>query len=68
MDDPSMTADPAELAATLLTRTPGWARVGLTAPDSRLREAAASELAHTIVAALRSSAKTLDARQLALPL
>ncbi len=35
--------------ATILLRAPGWARVGLTVPDERLREAAAGELARVIV-------------------
>ncbi|MES2288151.1 MAG: DUF6771 family protein [Pseudomonadota bacterium] len=35
--------------ATILLRAPGWARVGLTVSDERLREAAAGELARVIV-------------------
>ncbi len=35
--------------ATIILRAPGWARVGITVPDDRLRDAAAGELARTIV-------------------
>jgi hypothetical protein len=52
------------LAHTLLT-APAWARVGLTAPNERLREEAAAELAETIIDALEGSH---DVRQMALPL
>jgi hypothetical protein len=38
---------PAEIAATILS-APAWARVGITAPDERLREAAALELARCL--------------------
>jgi hypothetical protein len=54
--------------ASCLLAAPGWARVGLTAPNERLREAAAAELVHTVVAALEGSLPLYDARQLALPL
>ena len=35
--------------ATILLNAPGWARVGLTMPDERMRERAADCLAATIV-------------------
>lgn len=38
------------LADTLLLKSPGWARVGLTARDPRLRHEAAQELARVIIA------------------
>ena len=40
--------DEATLADALLT-APGWARVGLTAPTSMMREEAACELARVII-------------------
>lgn len=40
--------DQASLADALLT-APGWARVGLTAPTSTVREDAACELARVII-------------------
>ena len=62
-----MTLDPAALAQTILL-SPAWARVGLTAPSARLREAAALELATTIARVEEGSAAFCDARQLGLPL
>lgn len=62
-----MEHDPSSLALTLLT-APAWARVGLTAPSEQLREAAATELAQTIIGALEGSQTLYDARQMALPL
>lgn len=40
--------EPVELAATILS-APAWARVGITAPNERLREEAALELARSIL-------------------
>ncbi len=41
---------PAELAiASIILNAPGWARVGITVPDKRLRGEAAIELAREIV-------------------
>lgn len=51
-----------------LLLAPAWARVGLTAPSERIREAAAIELAQTIIGALEGSPPAHDARQMALPL
>jgi hypothetical protein len=62
-----MTPEPSSLAQTLLL-APAWARVGLTAPNERVREAAAIELAQVIVGALEGSTGQQDARQMALPL
>ena len=42
------TIDPKRVADAILT-APGWARVGLTAPVSHLRVAAAHELARAIL-------------------
>ncbi|WP_254620871.1 DUF6771 family protein [Sphingomonas sp. CL5.1] len=55
-----------ELAAILLA-APGWARVGLTMPDPRLRERAADTLAATIIEKLRREALP-DINQFRLPL
>jgi hypothetical protein len=35
--------------ATTILAAPGWARVGITAPNERLRDDAAEELARTII-------------------
>jgi hypothetical protein len=43
-----------ELSAILLA-APGWARVGLTMPDERMRERAADALAATIIEKLDGS-------------
>ena len=40
--------DPTLIAQAILT-APGWARVGISAPTSYLREDAAAELARTIL-------------------
>lgn len=50
-----------------LLTSAGWARVGLTAPNARLREQAAKELALTICERL-NGAEPLDRNQLPLPL
>lgn len=62
-----MTPDSSSLAQSLLL-APAWARVGLTAPNERLREAAANELAQMIIGALERSQTDHDARQMPLPL
>jgi hypothetical protein len=62
-----MTPDSSSLAQTLL-HAPGWARMGLTAPNERLREQAAAELAETIIDALVRPQSVPDARQMPLPL
>jgi hypothetical protein len=61
------TPDSSSLAQCLLC-APAWARVGLTAPSERLREAAATELAQTIIGALEGAQTVQDARQMPLPL
>ncbi|MFC0687648.1 DUF6771 family protein [Novosphingobium clariflavum] len=55
-----------ELSAILLA-APGWARVGLTMPDERMRERAADALAATIIEKLDGSSPP-DVNQLNLPL
>ncbi|UYY77468.1 DUF6771 family protein [Sphingomonas sp. R1] len=59
--------DSSSLATTLL-HAPAWARIGLTAPNERLREQAAAELAETIIDALARPLPVNDPRQMALPL
>lgn len=59
--------DPTQIADALLASA-GWARIGLTAPNERLREKAAAELAETIIDALREPQTVNDARQMPLPL
>lgn len=55
-----------ELSAILLA-APGWARVGLTMPDARLRERAADTLAATMIEKLQGT-PTPDINQLRLSL
>lgn len=45
IDDPHLLSS----MACVILSAPGWARVGITAPTEALREAAALELARTIV-------------------
>jgi hypothetical protein len=54
---------PDQLAETILS-APAWARVGITAPDERMREEAALELARSILGEDHRD----DPRQLALTL
>lgn len=55
--------------AELLAGSPGWCRVGLTAPDPRMRACAAEELAEIVFAKLHEPPPpTSDARQMALPI
>lgn len=63
-----MTPDSPALIANALLTSSGFARVALTAPSERLREAAAAELADGIIAALEGTAPPRDARQMTLPL
>lgn len=56
--------DANQIASALLTSA-GWARVGLTAPNERLRELAATELALAIVGILDPQPQA-DPRQLSL--
>ncbi|MBB5710841.1 DUF6771 family protein [Sphingomonas xinjiangensis] len=58
---------PTAIAEALLFSTPGWARIGLTAPNERLRERAAHELALSIAEAL-GDGPAYDHNQLSLPL
>ena len=55
-----------ELSAVLLA-APGWARVGLTMPDERMRKRAADTLAATIIEKLEGASPP-DVNQLRLPL
>ncbi|WP_298193066.1 DUF6771 family protein [Novosphingobium sp.] len=55
-----------ELSAILMA-APGWARVGLTMPDERMRERAADTLAATIIERLERT-PTPDPNQFRLPL
>lgn len=53
--------------SAILLAAPGWARVGLTMPDERMRERAADTLAATIIEKLEGSPPP-DVNQLSLPL
>jgi hypothetical protein len=55
------------LAQSLL-HAPAWARVALTAPNERLREQAAVELAQSVIAAIEHPPTIPDIRQMTLPL
>ncbi|WP_370307191.1 DUF6771 family protein [Sphingobium abikonense] len=55
------------LAQSLLA-APGWAKVALTAPNERLRENAALELAQSILVAWERQPAMPDARQMTLTL
>lgn len=59
-------ADAPDISAALLS-SPGWARVGLTAPTEAIRLRAAEELAHAIVERL-ASAEPADPDQFVLQL
>lgn len=59
--------DPARVAE-LISYSPGWARVALTAGNAQLREAAADEIAALIAQRHDEPATCHDAAQLALPL
>ena len=63
MDTPS----PLALASMLLA-APGWARVGITAPNERLRHDAALELATAIVEGLEKPQPIASEGQMKLPL
>lgn len=63
-----MTITPERIAELILIHSPGWCRAGLTAPDERLRESAADELASLVYAHLEAPEPSYDARQMTLPL
>jgi hypothetical protein len=62
--------DPALISATRagLVTAPGWARVGLTFGDQKLREAALDELAVAIAARIERPVQEADPAQLPLAL
>ncbi len=55
-------ADPTDIIRAIL-EAPGWARVGITAPNARLREQAATELARSIALRLSGIPAIDDGRQ-----
>lgn len=59
--------DQSSLASAILN-APGWARVGITAPNSCMREDAARELARSILDAAASNDTDLREAQATLPL
>ncbi|MDC7810106.1 DUF6771 family protein [Sphingomonas koreensis] len=61
--EPSRTA----ISAAILD-APGWARIGITMPNDRLRAEAAEELARVIVDRLHHTEPSLDMNQLTLPI
>ena len=64
-----MDASPSlERVAEIIATSPGWVRVGITAPDPRTRAAATDALAAFITAELSGPEAALDAAQLALAL
>lgn len=54
--------------SSAILAAPGWARVGITMPDDRLRERAAEELARAIVDRLHEAEPDVDTSQLTLPI
>ena len=54
--------------SSAILAAPGWARVGITMPNDRLRAEAAEELARAIVDRLHHAGAGVDADQLALPI
>ena len=56
-----------DIAAAILA-APGWARVGIAAPDQRMREQAAEALALSILEGTGQGLPPPDANQLALKL
>lgn len=60
--------DSQEMVAAALLSAPGWARVGLTAPDSRLRVQAAETLAAHLAEYAGQPLAVSDRNQLPLPL
>lgn len=66
--DAHMTQPDSLWLAQSLLNAPGWARVALTAPNERLREQAAVELAQTIIVAMERPPTIHDTRQMTLPL
>ena len=54
--------------SSAILAAPGWARVGITMPNDRLREQAAKELVRAIVDSLHHAEASVDADQLALPI
>ncbi len=60
--------DSHEMIAAALLSAPGWARVGLTAPDSRLRVEAATTLAVHLCEYAGEPLVMQDRNQLPLPL
>lgn len=63
-----MPEPPVDAISTAILAAPGWARVGITMPNSRLREEAAVALARAIVDGLRSGTDAGGEDQLALPI
>lgn len=61
-----MPAPPVDAISTAILTAPGWARVGITMPDGRLRERAADALAHAIVDGLWHIPDTASEDQLSL--
>lgn len=59
--------EPSRVAETILT-APGWARVGLSAPASHVRIAAAHELARAILEGIGQGGKEAAGDQLGLSL
>ncbi|PJI89764.1 hypothetical protein BDW16_3083 [Sphingomonas koreensis] len=54
--------------SSAILAAPGWARVGITMPNDRLRAEAAEELARAIVDRLHHTEPSLDMDQLTLPI
>lgn len=64
----SYPAPAAAIISEALLTAPGWARVGLTMPNARLRGDAASELARVVIEHLEGHHDLVEDGQLAFPL
>lgn len=60
--------DPREIVAAAIVSAPGWARVGITAPDPRMRIKAAETIAAHLAEYAGEPLPVDDRKQLPLPL
>lgn len=65
---PTMIRFDTNLLADAILEAPGWARVGITAPSSSMREDAARELAQAIIDRVATPVSEGETNQAALPL
>lgn len=56
------------ILATMILHAPGWCRVGITAPDERMREEAALELGAFLIDQMEHPVPLIPEGQMPLPL